>query len=194
MKKLAFAILIFLTGPSLYADFKIMGGLNLSSYTGDEDTVWKLKMAPMGGLGIELDLTYRTLFEMDVLFFPKGSVSGPSIREERHVLYTVSVPVLLRSKFFHGTSPYIAGGVEVSGIISYIKKSKEGEPVDLSGTLKRFDYGLVFGGGFELELKEELFLFIEARYHCGIKNLLAQPESGQIRKTTAFVLLIGLRS
>ena len=172
-----------------------MGGLNLAKYTGgNEDTNWKYKTGFLGGLGIELDLTFRTLFEVDILFFQKGSKTESSIGEEKHVLYAVSVPVLLRSKFFHGTSPYIAGGVEFTGVIANIKKIEGEENVDLSGTTKRLIYGLVFGGGFEMELKEELFLFIEARYHHGIRNLLLQPEMGQTRKTTAFVLMIGIRS
>ena len=186
--------LLFLVGTSLYADFKIMGGLNFSNYTGDENTIWSYKMGLQGGLGIEIDMTYRTLFEVDILFFKKGSRTGPSIREERHVLNTVSLPVLLRSKLFHGTSPYVVGGVEFAGIISNFMYQKEEEPVDLEVTLKRLDISVVFGAGFEMEIKEKLFLFIEARSHLGQKNLLVLPSEGLVRKTTAFILLIGIRS
>ena len=171
-----------------------MGGLNLSGYRGDEAFIWKLKMNPVGGVGIELDLTYKTLFEVDILFFPKGSLTGPSVREENHVLYTLCIPILLRSKLFHGTSPYFVGGIEVSPVMAYIQKSEGQESIDLGGTVKKFDYGVVFGGGFEMELKQELFLFIEARYHLGLNNLLVDPEGGVTRKTMAFVLLIGVRS
>ena len=123
--------IISLVGSFLYADFKIMGGLNLSKYSGDESTIWSYKMGLQAGIGIEIDLTYRTLFEVDILFFQKGSRTGPSIREERHVLNTMSIPVLLRSKLFHGTSPYVVGGLEFAGIISNIMKQKEEEPVRL---------------------------------------------------------------
>lgn len=194
MKKFALIFLLFLIGSSLYADFKIMGGLNLSNYSGNENTVWSYKMGFQGGLGIEIDMTYRTLFEVDILFFQKGSRTGPSIREERHVLNTMSIPVVLRSKLFHGTSPYIVGGLELAGIISNVKHQKEEEPVDMEGTLKRLDISVVFGIGFEMELKEHLFLFIELRSHLGQKNLLVLPNEGLVRKTTAFVLLIGIRS
>ncbi|MGD2245392.1 MAG: outer membrane beta-barrel protein [Candidatus Aminicenantes bacterium] len=194
MKKAAVVFWILILVPSLHADFKITGGLNLSSYTGEKNTTWKKKMGLLGGLGVEFDLTYRTLLEVDILFFQKGSLTGSTIKEEKYVLYTASVPVLLRSKLFHGTSPYIAGGLEFSGIIANIKKSEQEEPVDISDTMKRFDYGFVLGGGFEMKLKEQLFLFIEARYHLGIRNLLILPEEGLIRKTTAFVVLIGVRS
>jgi opacity protein-like surface antigen len=194
IKKIVLLTLLCLIGSSLHADFKIMGGLNLSNYSGNENTIWSYKMGFQGGLGIEIDITYRTLFEVDILFFKKGSRTGPSIGEERHVLNTMSFPVLLRSKLFHGTSPYIVGGLEFAGIISNIMYQKGEEPVDLAGTLKRMDTGVVFGGGFEMELKEQLFLFIEARYHHGLKNLLVLPDEGLVRKTTAFVLLIGIRS
>lgn len=194
IKKFALIFLLFLTGSSLYGDFKIMGGLNLSNYSGDENTIWSYKMGLQGGLGIEIDMTYRSLFEVDILFFQKGSRTGPSIREERHVLTTMSIPLVLRSKLFHGTSPYVVGGVEFAGIISNIMHQKEEEPVDLEGTLKRLDFGVVFGVGFEMELKEQLFLFIEVRSHLGQKNLLVLPNEGLVRKTTAFVLFIGIRS
>lgn len=194
MKKFTLLFLLSFMGSFLYADFKIMGGLNLSNYSGDENTIWTYKMGLEGGLGIEIDLTYRTLFEVDILFFQKGSRTGPSIREERHVLNTMSVPLLLRSKLFHGTSPYVVGGLELAGIISNIMYQRGEEPVNLDGTLKRMDIGLVFGGGFEMELKDQLFMFIEARYHSGLKNLLALPNEGLVRKTMAVVLLIGIRS
>jgi len=194
IKKIALIALLFLFGSSLHADFKIMGGLNLSNYSGDENTIWTNKLGLQGGFGIEIDMTYRTLFEVDILFFQKGSRTGPSIKEEWHILNTMSVPVLLRSKLFHGTSPYAVGGVEFAGTISNIMKQKGEEPVDLEGTLKRLDISAVLGGGFEVELKEQLFLFIEVRCHLGQRNLLVLPDEGFVRKTKAFVLLIGIRS
>ncbi len=193
-KKIILSIFFFFLGSSLYGDFKILGGFNLSNYSGDENTIWTYKMGLQGGLGIEIDITYRTLFEVDILFFKKGSRTGPSIEKERHVLSTMSVPLLLRSKFFHGTSPYVVGGIELAGIISNIMKQKEEEPVDLEGALKRLDISAVFGGGFEMELKEQLFLFIEARCHLGLRNLLVLPNEGLERKTISLVLFIGIRS
>ena len=195
-KKIIFLAIFFFLGSSLYGDFKVLGGLNLSNYSGDEKTIWTYKMGFQGGLGIEIDITYRTLFEVDILFFQKGSQTSHSIKlvKERHVLNTMSFPVLLRSKFFHGTSPYVVGGVEFAGIISNIIKQKEEEPVDLEGTLKRLDISAVFGGGFEMELKEQLFLFIEARCHIGQRNLLILPNEGLVRKTISLVLFIGFRS
>lgn len=194
LKKVVFLALLFLFRSSLYGDFKILGGLNLSNYTGNENTIWTYKMGFQGGIGIELDMTYRTLFEVDILFFKKGSRTGPSIREERHVLNTMSIPVLLRSKLFHGTSPYVVGGVEFAAIISNIMNQKEEEPVDLEGTLNGLDISAVFGGGFEMELREGLFLFLEARCHLGQRNLLVLPNDGLIRKTISFMLFIGIRS
>ncbi len=194
MKKFVFLSFLFLFGSSLYGDFKILGGLNLSNYTGNENTIWTYKMGFQGGIGIELDMTYRTLFEVDILFFKKGSRTGPSIREERHVLNTMSIPILLRSKLFLRTSPYVVGGVEFAAIISNIMNQKEEEPVEMEGTLKGFDLSVVFGGGFEMELREGLFLFIEARCHLGQRNLLVLPNDGLMRKTISFVLFIGIRS
>ena len=60
--------------------------------------------------------------------------------------------------------------------------------------MKGLDYGLVFGGGYEIELEEELFLFFELRYNLGMKNLLTDPLEGQTRKTSGILFFIGIRS
>ena len=194
MKKFLLVTLFFLLGSTLYADFKVLGGLNLSKYSGDEEISWTYKMGFQAGLGIELDITYRTLFEVNILFFSKGSRTRSSVDRERFILNTVSIPLLLRSKLFHGTSPYAVGGVEIARTISNKVLRKDEEAVDLEGTLKSIDFSGVFGAGFELELEEKLYLFIEARYHLGQRNLLVLSDDGLTRKTTAFVLLIGIRS
>ena len=193
MKRLTFTLFVLLTGLSLQADFKIMGGMN-SSWFIEEGMDWTPKFGLVGGIGIEFDLTYRTLLEIDLLYFQKGGLLEFPDSKEKFILNAGSVPLLIRSKIYHGTSPFLVGGVEISSVLSYKAKQNNGEAVDLEGTIRRLDYGIVGGAGFEFELQEELFLFFEMRCHYGLRNLFDSPLREQERKTMAVVFLIGVRS
>ncbi len=193
MKHLTFTLFVLLSGLSLQADFKIMGGMNLSWFI-EEGMDWTPKFGLVGGIGIEFDLTYRTLLEIDLLYFQKGGLLEFPDSKEKFILNAGSVPLLIRSKIYHGTSPFLVGGVEISSVLSYKAKQNNGEAVDLEGTIHRLDYGIVGGAGFEFELQEELFLFFEMRCHYGLRNLFDSPLGEQERKTMAVVFLIGVRS
>jgi len=193
MKKLGVSLAVLFLSLNAWADFKIFGGLNQSRFR-EEGVDWKPRMGLVGGLGIEFNLTYRTLIELDLLYFQKGGVIERLDSKEKFILASGSVPILIRSKFLYGTSPFIVGGVEIAGVLSYKARQEGGEAIDLEETIHRLDYGIVAGAGFEIELQEELFLFFELRGHFGMRNLIISPLDEQNRKTTAVVLLIGVRS
>jgi opacity protein-like surface antigen len=193
MKRLTLFFFIVLAGSVLQADFKLMGGLNLSWFL-EEGADWTPKFGLVGGIGIEFDLTYRTLLEIDLLYFQKGGLLEFTDSKEKHILNAGSVPILIRSKISHGTSPFLIGGMEISSILSYKAKQNGGEAVDLENTILRLDYGIVAGAGIEFELQEELFLFFEMRGHYGLRNLFDAPLGDQDRRTLAVIFLIGVRS
>lgn len=193
MKRLTVILFVLLTSPALQADFKLMGGMNLSWFL-EEGVDWAPKLGLVGGLGIEFDLTYRTLLEIDVLYFQKGGVLKFPDSKEKYILNAGSVPILIRSKILHGTSPFLIGGVEISSVLSYKAKQNGGEAVDLESSILRLDYGIVAGAGIEFELQEELYLFFEMRGHYGFRNLFNAPSGDQERRTMAVVFLIGVRS
>ncbi|MFC2157953.1 outer membrane beta-barrel protein [Acidobacteriota bacterium] len=194
MKKLLILIVITCLNLPLYADFKLLFGLNLSNFRGTEETQWNFKMGFQGGIGIEFDLSNKMLVEFNVMYMKKGSVDRSTSPYQKYALNVISVPVLIRVKLFNGSSPYAVTGIELANKLSYSLKEQESEPVDLGGTIKGLDYGIIFGGGYEIELEEELFLFFELRYHLGMRNLLIDPLDGLSRKTSAVVLFIGIRS
>lgn len=169
------------------------GGMNLSWFE-EVDADWAPGFGVAGGFGIEFDLTYRTLLEIDLLYFQKGGFLEFTDLKEKHILQTVSVPVLMRGKFFYGSSPFLVGGVEISGVISYKARENGGEAVDLAGSVRRLDFGIVGGAGYEHELQNDLFIFLEMRVHAGLRNLFIDPQGGKQRKTMAIVLLFGVRS
>jgi hypothetical protein len=126
----------------------------------------------------------------------------------------VTVPVLLKLKILPGSTPYIFGGGEVGYILNgkatytytsngetqkgeedLLKKDANGETA-----LNQIDYGLVFGGGFELNLGGLKFT-IEGRYHMGLANLFKQTAASEGQGATssdyvhtkALVILAGIK-
>lgn len=201
MKKFVnFILSMMILASSLYADFKIMGGLNLSKYhvsPEKENTNWNYKMGFLAGIGLEKNFNQKIFLEVDVLYFQKGSKfesSALSRFKSKYNLSTVSIPLLLRIKFLEGTSPYVSGGVEFSSIVSHTVKSEGEEEIDLKETTKSIDHGFVFGCGYEIEIQENLFFFIEARYNLGQANIVSNPLEEKSMKTRAILIVLGVKS
>ena len=200
MKKIINFLLIITTVSTLYADFKIMGGVNFSRYIvspKEEGVKWDYERGFIGGIGLEKKITDRMLLEFNFLFFKKGSkvefADFPDLKETYRI-NAFSIPVLLRRKFFYGSSPYVLGGVEFSSILTHKAKFEGEEAVDIKENTKKIDLGLVLGCGYELRLEENLYLFIEARYHHGLVNIMSNPVEDQSMKNSTILILIGLRS
>lgn len=200
MKKIIHFILIMMVVSTLYADFKILGGINFSKYNifPEENNVkWNYKSGFLAGIGLEKNFTFRTLLEFDILYFQKGSkvefADFPGLKEIYN-LNVVSIPILLRSKFFFDSSPYVLGGIEFSSILSHEAKFEGEDTVDIKKHSNSIDFGFVFGCGYEIKMQEYLYFFIEARYHLGIRNIISDPVGNQSMKTNAILMIIGVRS
>lgn len=191
--------LFLILTSTVFADFKIMGGLSLSKYSvseGNNDLEWNHKPGFTVGVGFERNLNPLMLVEFNVMYFQKGSKVKSAEDGSRwtYNLSVVSVPLLFRSKLLYDSSPYAVAGIEFSFITSHQIKSGDLEPIDIKERTRSFDFGLVFGGGFELKLQERLFLFIEGRYYMGMRNIVNDPYEPQSRKTNTFLILLGIRS
>jgi len=194
-------IIALMISSSLCADFKIVGGINLSNYIyspENENLTWNNKKGPVVGIGIEKSLFRPVILELDIFSLSKGSKNSSSNSPDLQFNYNLNVASLsglIKTKVLHSTSPYFLGGIELSFLFSHKKiiKGEEEEEIDLSDKTKSFDYGLIFGGGFEIEIKERLYLFIEARYHLGQRNILIS-ETEESMKTKAILIVVGAKS
>lgn len=203
MKKIIIILIsIGVMNSGLFADFKIMGGLNLSKYNilwEDENTEWNYKMGFLVGIGLEKNLTHNVILEFDILFFKKGcSVEFSDFPDlkAKYDINAISIPFLLRIKnmFSYGSSPYFLGGIEISAILSHKVKFEKEMAMNIKNHTKSTDFGLVFGCGYEIEMQEQLYFFIEARYHLGIRNIMSNPSEEHGMKTNAILIMIGVRS
>lgn len=200
MKKFLNLLLCILTVSTLHADFKIIGGLNLSKYSvlpKKENLNWNYKLGFLAGIGLEKKLSYKFLVEFDFLYFQKGSeVESADIADSKwkYNLKVVSIPILLRFKFMDRTSPYMFGGFEVAALVGHEVKYEGLEAIDVKDNTKSLDYGLVFGCGYEIELQEFLYFFVEGRYHLGLRNIISVPLEVESMKTNVILIVIGMRS
>jgi opacity protein-like surface antigen len=198
MKRITCFILYLIVVSGLHADFKIMGGMNLSKYrvlSETEGINWNNKLGFLAGIGLEKDFAPHTILEFDILYFVKGcqvEIRGNS--PFKYDLRVLSLPFMLKIKLLEETSPYVVGGIELSYILSHkIKLEKQAE-VDLKENTRSFDYGFVVGFGFELKIEEHLFLFIEARYHQGKVNLISNPGAEESMFTRSILAVLGVKS
>lgn len=191
MKKflLIFLTIILVSATHAYG-FKVMAGGHLSKYAVEPAVAgieWKNKTGFLLGAGIELFSVPHISLEIEGLYFRKGSKAEVIGVEGDYTLDVISVPALVKVKFLPGPSPYVLGGGEFSFILTH-----KLDDVDIKDTTKSFDYGFIFGAGYELSMPGAS-VFFEGRYHLGVANILKDPAPGESIKTKALVIIVGIK-
>ena len=191
MKKylLIFLTIILVSTTHAYG-VKLMAGGHLAKYAIEPEVVgdeWKYKTGFLIGGGIELFSVPNISLDIDAFYFRKGSKFKSATEELDYALDVVSITPLVRVKFLPGPSPYVLGG----GEFSYILTHKSGD-TDIKENYKSFDYGLVFGAGYQMSMPGAS-LFFEGRYHLGFANILKDPAPGDSLKTKALVVIVGIK-
>jgi len=169
----------------------------------DVDQYIKSRLGPMVGIGYEAGS--RLSLEFDVMYMPKGvkfkgdepaEGGGTNSFDFDMAINEISVPVFIKMKILPGSTPFIFGGGEIGYILSsklkysytYNGESETGEEdllnVDGESNLNRIDFGLVFGGGYEMNLGG-MRLTIEARYYMGLANLNKKTQASEDEGVTS---------
>lgn len=189
--------------------FKIMGSMIFSKMNISEELPEEVRLKSYasfgGGLGFELALTPNVLFEIDFNYAPGGTQMDAVVEYEGMDFLiegelagqALSAPVLLKVKFLPGTSPYIVAGGEAGFVLSqklvysipgYGEEEYEIDEEDI----KRLYYGLLFGGGFEIDLDFLSFL-VEFRYHMGLSNQIKDPPPDSYARNNALSFVFGIK-
>ena len=185
----------------------------------DVDQYIKSRLGPMVGIGYEAGSRFS--LEFDVMYMPKGvkfkgdepaEGGGTNSFDFDMAINEISVPVFIKMKILPGSTPFIFGGGEIGYVLSsklkysytYNGETEKGEEdllnVEGESNLNRIDFGLVFGGGYEMNLGG-MRLTIEARYYMGLANLNKQTQaseeegitSSDYLHTKALVILGGIK-
>jgi len=191
MKKflLIFMTIILVSTTHAYG-FKFMAGGHLSKYAVEPEGAgveWKNKMGFLVGGGIELFSVPYISLEIEGLYFRKGSKVEIIGVEGDYTLDVISIPALVKVKILPGPSPYVLGGGEFSYILTH-----KLDGVDIKNITKSYDYGIIFGAGYEMSMPGAS-LFFEGRYHLGLNNILKDPAPGESLKTKALVVIVGIK-
>ncbi len=208
-KNFIFSVILFLSVfttfvTAAYAqEFKLIQGFNLSNYSFQPDeytttfippVVLDLKSNFLAGLliggGIEFDISKNVAIEIDALYFQKGStIIADEVIISNYDLSELSFPILIKIKPSSGLPAYLLGGGELSFILTH-----ELDGTNITEDAKTLDYGLVAGGGVEIKLKNSI-VYLEGRYHLGLKNITKTTWPWQIEsiKPNAIVLLWGIK-
>ncbi len=192
MKKgvLIFLTIILVSTTHAYG-FKFMAGGHLAKYAVEPEVVgdeWKNKTGVLVGGGIELFSVPNISLDIDAFYFRKGSKFKSATEELDYTLDVISVTPLIRVKFLPGPSPYVLGGGEFSYILTH-----KSDDTDIKANYKSFDYGLVFGAGYQMSMPGAS-LFFEGRYHLGLANIYKDPlDPDASLKTKAFVVIVGIK-
>ena len=195
-------------------EVKFLCGLDLSKYAIWPETYQGIdgyqyndkssfKIGFIIGGGIEFSFTKKITFEIDVLYFQKGSKIEREnlsleiyIAPKEYTLHMICFPMLLRTKFLSGSSPYILGGGEFSFIISHrytnILNGERRDSFNIIDNTSKFDYGLIIGGGYEIKA-EKCSFFIEGRYHLGLGNISKDYHVYESMKTNTLVVVTGFK-
>ncbi len=191
MKKflLIFLTVILVSTTHAYG-FKVMAGGHLAKYAVEPEGAgieWKNKLGFLMGGGIELFSIPNISLDVDGFYSRKGSKFKSDPAENEYVLDVISITPVVRVKFLPGPSPYVLGGGEFSYILTH-----KLDDVDIKDTTKSFDYGVVFGAGYQMSMPGAS-LFFEGRYHLGVANILKDPAPGESLKTKALVVIVGIK-
>ena len=191
MKKflLIFLTIILVSTTHAYG-FKFMAGGHLAKYAVMPETVGEelnYKTGFLVGGGIELFSVPHISLDVDGFYSRKGSKLKSGTVENEFVLDVISITPVVRVKFLPGPSPYVLGGGEFSYILTH-----KLDDVDIKDETKSYDYGLVFGAGYQMSMPGAS-LFFEGRYHLGLANILKDPAPGDSLKTKALVVIVGIK-
>jgi len=191
---------------AVYAqEFKFILGFNLSSYSIEPDEYVDIMPPPtigdyeidyktglLMGVGVEFNVSKIIAFEIDALYFQKGSIISV-VEDEIQVLKwdydlnALSFPMLIKIKLRSGPSAYLLGGGELSLILTH-----KIDGMNFTENYETFDYGLIAGGGIEIKMKNSI-VCLEGRYHFGLRNILKEYWQLESIKTNAIVLLLGIK-
>jgi hypothetical protein len=214
-------LLLALVSQAEAANIKFLGGLGFSHYAVkperyqgiDWDTGrWfryerRDRQGFAVGAGVEFRLRRCLSLDVDGLYSEKGgrfALFYDDIPYQRleYKLQVISVPVLLKLKFFRESTPYLLGGGELSCILAHKKKSRYLLPfsmdsIDHESNLRDVtgyvDFAATLGGGFEIKIGK-IWVFVEARYLRGLFNILREESYPQNSlKTRSGIVLIGVK-
>ena len=212
--KFLLVIMISLIGFQSYAQsFGVKGGLNLANLLDkDDDDTWsndyKMNMGFHIGATMNYPFTDAFSLETGLLLDTKGfkyeeEAYGAEVKLKGN-LYYIDIPITLKASYdignnlvMYGTfGPYIGMGLsgKLKIEVKYEGDTETEEEKIIWGNdeeeddLKRFDFGLAFGGGVEISAIQ-----IGVSYDLGLANISPYTDDGTIIQNRVLKFSVGYK-
>jgi len=186
--------------PSRNDHYGIKGGMNISNMNADPQELEdgdSLKSYALGAW-YGLPLTRRISFQTEALYSVKGDAeSSDGYTASTKVSY-LDVPVLAKVGFMHGGTfqPSLFLGPSMALNLSAKSRFEGGGSdieVDVKDQMRKFDLGLVVGGGVDFPVSGRNF-GVELRYSKGLSNAAGEDANGDAHNDVLAVMgTIGLK-
>ena len=169
----------FGSGPKYYAG--IFGGLNFANMDvitgGIEQRMEFRQEHGIGGI-LGLHLNPNISLQIEPSYLKKGGLLKINeINSNVNIRFsTLEIPLLLKIGFGNRIQPYLITGPTLGYNItaqSEMDYDMLNINVDMMNVIKRFDFGIDWGGGVSIPLGTASF-FLEVRYNFGITNLVKE--------------------
>lgn len=146
---------------------------------------------PAAGIFVSFNVGGPVQIQPELFYSRRGSRIQEGEDQTVYKLDYLEVPLLLKLVPLTGAvSPFLLSGAYGSLLLNARGvMTVEGRSVseDMKGFFKGSDYGLVFGGGFQL-LAGRILLLVESRYTVGLANIAKEIEEGSVNNKGLAVL------
>jgi hypothetical protein len=186
-----FAAVLLPSGAPAAGRLKLLGGPAWGKYASDWGMTNVSKPGYFFGAGFEGG-SGRLACEVDALYFLK--TNSYASRGWDYEMGEISVPVLAKIKLWARSTPFLLVGGELAYILSHKQKPGplgDDTVYDMMFTTKRWDYGLVFGAGYDLETGP-VTLELSGRYHYGLAKVFGLGGEGYDLQTRELAVALGV--
>lgn len=207
MKRIIFSVIAVITFGFINAQdvkYGVKGGLNVSSFSGDNDGM-DLKSRVGFNIGgfVEIKLSEKFAIQPEVLYSQQGTrikVKGSFYDGYNDQYYRgtlkynlgyINVPVMF--KYYVAEKLVVEAGPQIGFLVSANGKAKVGDvktEVSIKDYYKTIDFGVNFGAGYDFTQN----ISVGARYNLGLANI-AKTEAGDDGKlhNGVFSLSVGYK-
>jgi hypothetical protein len=207
MRRLLVASTILILLSTAFAqEIKVFGGGDWARYQGPPPNSWipeisyqyRANRLLLFGLGVEVPVFGRFAADVGIQYFQKGQREdfyylGAYEGQAAYRMDVLSLPACLKFKPFVKLPPYILAGWEVSYVLRHRNdlppRDVELFETDLIPGTRRFDFGLVAGGGAEFPVAARWTAFAELKYYLGLLDL---DRSGYTLRTRTLAVQAGI--
>jgi opacity protein-like surface antigen len=186
-KHTLFLLILILSTTTIAAEKSSLIGIGVQSGVGLANVVITPSagnldgvVTPKFGAFIGLNISFLTL-DIGAYYALKGAATAAITNR----FYYIEFPLLLRIKFYRNRTfrPYIFGGASVANLISAFRISNStGVVTDIKNGTDSIDYGVIFGGGFEIAMNKGLSIIIDGRYNYGLKDIDPDPNTSTVNR------------